>query len=209
MDWLCRIALAPAFMALALTGASAAPDYIEASPDELTQAYGEEVANRAFSDELTEARTTIIKGSIVATHECPADPQFVLRDLYPFSADPTDVIWLERYEVDCKEKLRRAILMLLKDDEITAVPMAPGSTIADPNLQIDAGNLVKTAAMTKSETPCSESAIIDTEVVEKPPQGGGMWKERWSVQACDKVYELNVLFTPADDGGTNIAVTGE
>ncbi len=36
MDWLCRIALAPAFMALVLTGASAAPDYIEANPDELT-----------------------------------------------------------------------------------------------------------------------------------------------------------------------------
>ena len=150
MDWFCRIALASAFMALFLTGASAAPDYIEASPDELTEAYGEEVANRAFSDEFTEARTTIIKGSIVAAHECPADPEFVLRDLYPFSADPTDVIWLERYEVDCKEKLRRAILMLLKDGEITAVPMAPGATLADPNLQIDAGNLVKTAAMTKS-----------------------------------------------------------
>ena len=115
MDWLCRIALASAFMALVLTGASAAPDYIEAQPGRADRGLREEVANRAFSDEFTEARTTIIKGSIVAAHECPADPEFVLRDLYPFSADPTDVIWLERYEVDCKEKLRRAILMLLKD----------------------------------------------------------------------------------------------
>jgi len=209
MNWLCRVALAPAFTVLVLAGASAAPDYIEANPKELTQAYGEEVANRAFSDELTEARTTIIKGSIVPAHECPAEPEFVLRDLYPFSADPTDIIWLERYEVDCKEKLRRAILMLLKDGEITAVPMAPGATLADPNLQIDAGNFVKTAAVTKSAEPCNESTIIDTEVVQKPPQGGGMWKERWSVLACDKVYDLNVLFTPADDGGTNIAVTSD
>jgi len=83
MNWLCRVALAPAFTVLVLAGASAAPDYIEANPKELTQAYGEEVANRAFSDELTEARTTIIKGSIVPAHECPAEPEFVLRDLYP------------------------------------------------------------------------------------------------------------------------------
>jgi hypothetical protein len=209
MKWLCRLALTPTLLFLLIATASAAPDYIEASPDELKQAYGEEIADRAFSDELTETRKTIIKDSIVPLHDCPADPEFVLREAYPFSSDPTDVIWLERYEVACKDTLRRAILMLLKDGAIQAVPMVPGATIADPNLQIDAANFVKTAALAKSAEPCGESAIIDTEVVQKPPQGGGMWKERWSVQACGKVYGLNVLFTPAEDGGTNITVTSD
>ena len=91
----------------------------------------------------------------------------------------------------------------------SAPATSAAATKMDLGRRLDAGSLVKTAAMTKSAAPCNETAIIDTEVVQKPPQGGGMWKELWSVLACGKVYELNLLFTPADDGGTDIAVTSD
>jgi hypothetical protein len=64
MKWLCCMALAPALVTLAPSEASAAPSYIQASPDELTRSFGEDVAKRAFSDELTEKRKTVIKGSL-------------------------------------------------------------------------------------------------------------------------------------------------
>jgi hypothetical protein len=206
MHWFGRLALAPVFACLLALGASAAPDYIEANRDELANAYGEEVADRAFSDELTEARTATIKGSLFPEQECPDEPDFVLRDAYPYQVDPTDVIWIERYEVSCKENLHRAILMMLKDGEIQAVPMAPGKTITDPQLQVDAGNMVRTAAMTRSGEGCSEAAIMDTAVSEKPAVIGMSWKERWSVKSCDNIYDLGVTFTPSPDGGTNVAV---
>jgi len=83
MKWLCCMALASTLFTLAPSEASAAPSYIQASPVELTRSYGEDVAKRAFSDELTEKRKALIKGSLAREKKCPAEPQFVLRDVYP------------------------------------------------------------------------------------------------------------------------------
>lgn len=139
--------------------ASAAPDYIEADSGELASAYGEGVAERAFSDELTDTRTEMIKASLIPEQGCGDEPQFVLRDVYPYQVDPRDVMWIERYRVDCEKEQHRAILMLLnKDGKFQTVPMAPGTTITDPQLQIDAGNIVRTAALTRGDGSCSASS---------------------------------------------------
>jgi hypothetical protein len=202
-----RGALASVLLAVTYYPAWASPDYIEADSAELTSAYGAEVAERAFSDELTDTRTEMINASVIPEQECGQDPQFVLRDIYPYQVDPGDVIWIERYRIDCEKEQHRAILMLLnKDGKIQAVPMAPGTTITDPQLQVDAGNIVRTAALTRGDGSCSESRVVDTEVAEKPGAAGKPWKENWSVYACGTVYDLEVAFTPSEAGGTNVAV---
>ena len=207
MNAYCRGALAAVLLTVAHCAASASPDYIEADSGELTSAYGEKVAERAFSDELTDTRTEMIKASLIPEQSCGDDPQFVLREVYPYQVDPQDVMWIERYRVDCEKEQHRAILMLLgKDGKIQAVPMAPGTTITDPHLQIDAGNIVRTAALTRGDGSCSDSRIVDTEVAAKPDAAGKPWKENWSVLACGTIYDLEVAFTPSEGDGTNIAV---
>ena len=124
----CRGALAAALLLAARCVAVAAPDYIEAGSDDLRNAYGEEIAERAFSDELTETRQAMIKASVIPEQGCVDEPQFVLYDAYPYQVDPRDVMWIERYRVDCEKEQRRAILMLQNQDrKIRAVPMAPGT----------------------------------------------------------------------------------
>jgi hypothetical protein len=196
-------------MLIAVTAASARPDYISASPDDLSETYGEEVAKRAFSDELTETRAAMIKASVEITpgEKCPAQPSFDLSDVYPFRAEPTDVVWIERYHVACAHTLQRSLLMLMKDGQITAVPLAPGATIADPNLQVDAANFAKTAALAQTSEECSEASVVDTEVVDKPQGAGEAWKELWTLNACGELIALDVLFTPSPQGGTDVAVT--
>jgi hypothetical protein len=158
MRYYCRGALASVLLIVTHCAASAAPDYIEADSGELASAYGEAVAERAISDELTDTRTDMIKASLIPEQGCGDEPQFVLRDVYPYQVDPRDVMWIERYRVDCEKEQQRAILMLLnKDGKFQAVPMAPGTTITDPQLQIDAGNIVRTAALTRSDGSCSET----------------------------------------------------
>ena len=206
MRFYCRGALASVLLTVTHCAASAAPDYIKADSGELASAYGEGVAERAFSDELTDTRTEMIKASLIPEQGCGDEPQFVLRDVYPYQVDPRDVMWIERYRVDCEKEQHRAILMLLnKDGKFQAVPMAPGTTITDPQLQIDAGNIV-TAALTRGDGSCSESRVVDTDVDEKPDAAGKPWKENWSVLACGTIHDLEVAFTPSETGGTNIAV---
>ena len=209
MNGLCRVSFVVGCILTAGGATVAAPAYIQAAPAELTDAYGEDVAKRPFSDELTQTRTELINESVklVAQGECPEEPEFTLTDVYPYQGEPTDVIWIERYVVNCKQPLRRAMLMIMKEGNITAVPMAPGSTIADPNLQIDAANFAKTAALTQSENDCAEASIVDTAVVAKPEQAGGPWKEQWSVSTCGETQLMDVLFTPSPEGGTDVAVT--
>ena len=125
---------------------------------------------------------------------------FPIRLLGPTS------LGVERYEVACDKTLRRAALMILDGDKIEALPLLPGATIADPSLQVDAANIVTTAALTRGTNECNEAAITDTALTEKPRVGQPR-KERWSVSTCGDVQVVDVVFTPSAEGGTNIAVS--
>lgn len=96
--------------------------------------------------------------------------------------------------------------MILNDGKIEALPLLAGATIADPSLQVDAANIVTTAAATRKTDECNEVAITDTALTGKP-RVGHPWKERWSVYTCGDVQEVDVVFTPSARGGTDIAVT--
>ena len=152
MKWLYCTAVASALATLAMLAPSAAsttPSYIEAVPDELSRSYGQEVTKRAFSDELTEKRKTLIKDTLTREQKCPAEPKFVLRDVHPYQVAPTDVAWIERYEIACRGTVHRAALMILDDGKIEAMPLLAGSTIADPTLQVDAATIVTAAALAR------------------------------------------------------------
>ena len=178
----------------------------EAVPDELSKSYGEDVTKRAFSDELTEKRKTLIKDTLTREQKCSAEPKFVLRDVHPYQVAPTDVAWVERYEVACLGTVYRAALMILDDGKIEAMPLLAGATIADPSLQVDAATIVTAAALTREAKECNQATITDTELTDKP-QAGRPWKERWSVNTCGDVQKVDVVFTPSAQGGTDISVT--
>ena len=209
MRWLARIALV-ATCAMSAMGSALGeePAYIEASPDELTEAYGEQVAKRVFSDEFTDMRKQLIKAGGL-DQSCAADPQFALRDVYPIKGTEADAAWIERYDVACDETLRRSAFLQMKDDKFYPMALLPGATIADYMLQADALNIVSTAAVTRIDKECNEASVTDT-AVSQPPEGPGQpWKERWSVNTCGEKQEIDVDFTPSPQGGTNISVTNE
>jgi hypothetical protein len=198
------------FLLLAGEAVAAQPDYIRAKPQELAAAYGQAVADRAFSDEFTDLRKNRIEGSLtrIPGLKCPA-PTFVLYDLYPFQGEPGEVIWIERYEVDCGKPLRRAIAMVLTGDRIEAAAMAPGATLADAQLQIETGRLASQAALARAPEGCKEAPVIDTAVTEKPTTGGPPWKERWTTNACGEIVEVELHFMPSPTGGTLVRASGE
>ncbi len=120
-----------------------------------------------------------------------------------------DAAWIERYDVACDETLRRSGFLQMKDDQVYPMPLLPGATIADYLLQTDALNIVSTAAMMRIDKQCSGASVTDT-AVSQPPEGAGQpWKERWSVDVCGELQEIDVDFTPSPQGGTNISVTNE
>ena len=53
---------------------------------------------------------------------------------------------------------------------------------------------------------CETRKIVNTEVVDPPPRGGGAWKERWTLDRCGVLVEYEVKFTPHPGGGTLINI---
>lgn len=209
MRWLARIAFIATCGVSAMGSARGEePAYIEASPDELTEAYGEQVAKRIFSDELTDMRKQLIKAGGL-DKDCAADPKFVLRDAYPVKGTEADAAWIERYDVTCDETLRRSAFLQMKDDKFYPMALLPGATIADYMLQADALNIVSTAAVTRIDKECNEASVTDTAVSQPPEAAGQPWKERWSIDACGEQQEIDVDFTPSPQGGTDISVINE
>ncbi|MEZ5786337.1 MAG: hypothetical protein R3D62_07655 [Xanthobacteraceae bacterium] len=193
-------------LALRTGTAVAAPDYIKARPDRLAEAYGQAVVDLAFSDTLTKVRAAKIKALMqVRGAQCPAAPRFVLNDVDPFQLDPADVSWIERFTVACDRPMQRTLLMVKKGEGVTAVPMAPGTTLADPLLQVDAGKLTRQTALARAKN-CARAIVIDTASAAKPKRSGAPWTERWTVNACGRLMEMDVAFTPSSNGGTTIRI---
>ncbi len=189
---------------LAATPAAAKPDYIDVTPDALRSAFGPAVAKRAFSDELTERRKAMLRDELPGS-PCDAHSKFALVETQPYKVDPKDVMWIERYNVACKEEVRRSLLIIDDGGKLKVIGLLPGTTGADPNLQMDAVNIVSGAAVTRIPN-CDNVSISDTEMLEPPPAGGGPWKERWTVSGCEKSDAIDVNFTPSAQGGTDVYV---
>src|SRR5262245_7486927 len=114
-------------------------------------------------------------------------------------------MWIERYNVGCKEAVRRSLLVIDQDGKLKVIGLLPGTTGADPNLQMDAINIVSGAAVTRLPN-CDNVSITDTELLQAPQQTGSAWNERWTFSGCDKSEAVDVNFTPSAQGGTDVYV---
>lgn len=187
----------------------AAPDYISAKPQELTEAYGDDVAKVAFSDNLTTTRKQRLEETTRLSPDlkCSETPPFNLYDLYPTKIDQVEIAWIERYQVDCNKKVRRSLLMIMTGGKVQSIPMAPGNTLSDIILQADAGTIVRTTIAARHASGCKSLTIVDTQVLEQPKsEEDNDWKELWAVYACGKYYQARVLFAYIPGSGTTITV---
>lgn len=93
-------------------------------------------------------------------------------------------------------------------------PLAPGSTIADPILQKDAGGRAYDAAMRAAlpDAACRIKYLADTEFVDRQnsaedPSKLVSWREKWTIVLCNKKVIVPIRFTP-DSTGTAILAGG-
>lgn len=180
------------------------PGYITAKRDDMAAAFGATMTDRIFSEALTAARLGALAVTLkdIPGLSCPADASGLkLYDIYPMNRDPAKMSWIERYTVDCGQKVRRALFWFREGQNAKATPMAPGESIADVPLQVDAIGVSKATAAQAAPNDCKEMRLIDTAVTEQPSDGP-KWKERWTYQACGAVVPVDIDFTPAPDGGT-------
>lgn len=182
------------------------PSYISAERKEFEGAYGPQVADTVFSEKLTETRAALIAMTLkdIPDLGCPAEkPPFQLYDLYPFEPGPKNLAWIERYKVSCAKELRRALFWFREGDGVKGAAMAPGASIADVRLQVDATVTAKATAAQNAPKDCAEVRLIDTAVTETPSEQPA-WKERWSFLACGAAIPVDLAFSPAPDGGTTV-----
>ena len=110
------------------------------------------------------------------------------------------------------ERLLNALTIIQPDGSLQTIPLLPGTTITDPQLQQDS---VPYAAGALGQMPagCDQGGVINTRFVgldgQPPgtrPQPGAPprpWTEVWTLQACAKRVDVTIHFTP-DQTGTEI-----
>lgn len=191
-----------------LAGTASPPGFISAEPDELIAAYGQEHADRVFSDELTPLRLEILQSSVegIPGLTCPEGLPAALYAAYPYGTNKEAKAWIERYLLGCEPRVRRTIVFFFRDGEVHFVQLAPGGSIADMTLQADVQQMAGATVMARAPEDCNEGTVIDTAVVDGPNEAQA-WSERWTFLTCGEVVELTVFFTHASDGGTDIRFT--
>ena len=120
--------------------------------------------------------------------------------------EPQSGRWVEHVLVEgCGRPWRLNVLMLVpKPGTLATVPMAPGTTRADPVLQRDAASFAFAAARIDPKG-CKPIYLADTAyrgvslepatIKGKPP-----WSEIWTVAQCDRKIMVALTFTPGVGG---------
>jgi hypothetical protein len=198
--------------ALALTvsvspGAAQTPDYITAKPDAAIRVFGNDAARRIFSGEYSGVRQQAVMRSqqAIPGFDCPAEPRLALAEVDPYPLKPGLVSWIERYVVACTPRTVRNFLFVLEKPQPTVVELLPGTTNADPRLQRDAAVGATAAVAGKTPQGCERRFVTDTMVASKHERNMP-WQERWSYDLCGTVVQVEVTFTPSDQGGTTWGV---
>lgn len=182
------------------------PGYITAKPDAIARAFGQNVAQKIFSEAYTPIRQQAIVRSqqSVPGFQCPADPQIALPVIIPYPVKPGAVSWIERYIVACNPRTVRNFLLLLEGEQPRVMELIPGQTNADPLLQRDVLQGVAAATAPVRPANCDKTFVIDTQVT-KPADSAGVWVERWSYDLCGTKAQTDMTFTPSGRGGTDWA----
>ena len=122
--------------------------------------------------------------------------------------------WRETIQqVGCdKTRTLNALTVVQPDGTLQTLPLLPGSTITDPQLQQDS---VQYAAAGLGQMPpgCEQGGVVNTRFVgvdgdragalPSPSSPPRPWTEVWSVAACTKQADVTMHFTP-DATGTDV-----
>lgn len=133
---------------------------------------------------------------------------FVLATIeMPPGADrPATGVWRLGYDVTrCETVKRYNLLYRALPNGVTRTTMAPGRSIADIQLQLDAWGMALVNLRTM-RPDCPQPAILDTQLNGGMPRPGDPWREKWTVVGCGPQVDLDMRFTPSPQGGTGFAV---
>ncbi len=75
--------------------------------------------------------------------------------------------------------------------------------LGDKTLKTDVWNTILTYEGGRS---CTDVTGISIDVAQKP-DSNGVWKEDWTVGACNTIVVFHITFTPDPKGGTNYDIT--
>ena len=130
--------------------------------------------------------------------------------IFDDKGQPQSGRWIEHVSVEgCGRPWRLNVLMTVtKPGALATVPMAPGTTHADPVLQRDAATFAFVAARIDPKG-CKPIYLADTAYDGASPEpakipGKPAWSEIWTVAQCDRKAAVAMTFTP-DSGGVAIA----
>jgi hypothetical protein len=156
------------------------------------------------------------RSNVVLDMPC-ADAQFHLTDhvtVYtPVTTDAAGAITAGAWKQVVQEQgcgITRTLNVLAHIDarkSLSATPLLPGATHADPQLQHDAV-LLAAAAAGGPEKDCTVGYVADTEFLAsdpKPEPGAkaAPWRELWTLMSCTTQAKVPIRFIP-DRTGTRI-----
>lgn len=203
-------ALAAALLALSPPAlAQDQPAYITADRARLRQAFGEQVANRVFSNQYTARRQAVLAESArrIPGFDCPAQPPAQLITVFPWPAVPGRSAWIERYALRCQPATVRNFMVVEDGGEARFAEMAPGLSNTDPQLQRDLMPGIIGAAQRLKPAGCTAQPIVtDVRIIREELPTPGKWREVWQISQCGQRGELRVAFTPSAGRGTNWAI---
>ncbi len=125
---------------------------------------------------------------------------------------PRSAAWQETWEVNAcgKPGLRSVAFVIRPNQEPKPVPMFPGESLADINLQLEAGQAALDT-VAPGTLPCAEKdriQVINSTVTERSQAARGQWSERWTVAGCNRTAFIDVTFSPGPRGRPNYAFQG-
>ena len=102
--------------------------------------------------------------------------------------------------------MRRGLLFALQGSQVVWAPLAPGESAGDPKLFGDTLLLAEAQALQAAPNSCKSARLVDTTLTEHP-RGGPPWAERWVFVACGEAVAVDVNYSVATNGGTDIRVS--
>lgn len=121
----------------------------------------------------------------------------------PGAKAPKTATWQETWEVAaCGQPGLRSVGFVARPGQgVVPLPMFPGESLANLRLQHDAGQLALTSAAPGALQQCnSRMQIIGSTVTNRVDHARGRWSERWTVAGCDRIAEIDVDFSPDQQG---------
>jgi hypothetical protein len=123
------------------------------------------------------------------------------------SASPRNAVWQEVWEVDAcgRPGIRNIGFVARPGQGVTPIPMFPGESLAELRTQVAAGQQALGVAASAA-LQCQERdriQVINSAVTNRAEFGRGRWSERWTVAGCGRTADLDVNFTPGQQGRPN------